>query len=75
MQQDGQIMYMLGRHLGLGLQLGVFGALDDLSRVSTSFRWWSEQELREVCERMGLKTWHCQRNLFFILFSVTKPSA
>jgi len=55
-------------------QLGVFGALDRFGGATANFRWWSEQELREICERVGLRSWQCNRKLSFILFKVTKPS-
>ena len=52
------------------LQLGIFEPLD---RPGGPYRMWSEDELREICSRMGLVNWRRDRRLRFILFSVTKP--
>lgn len=52
------------------MQLGLFGAVD---ASPGPYRWWNEQELREICGRMGLKMWTRHRRLRFIMFSVTKP--
>ena len=37
-------------------------------------KFWTEQELREICIRMGLKNWKQKRTLRFIMFAVQKPT-
>ncbi len=54
------------------LQLGLLRPLDG---GSGPYRWWNEQELREICARMGLKFWQSTRTFRFILFTVTKPKS
>jgi len=52
-----------------------FGVFDRLDKGSGSYRWWNEGELKEICARMGLDAYKCERRLRFILFSVTKPES
>ncbi len=44
-----------------------------LEPSSRTYKWWQEQELRDVCEAVGLTNFRRARSNRFILFSVTKP--
>lgn len=43
------------------------------SSRSTPYRWWEEQELRDLTASMGLQNFQRHRRNRFILFAVTKP--
>lgn len=55
------------------MQIGAFNAFDE--GQSSAYKFWNEQELKEICTRMGLKGWQQRRNLRFIMFAVQKPSS
>jgi hypothetical protein len=38
-----------------------------------AYKWWQEQELRDLCDSVGLVDFRRARSNRFILFSVTKP--
>jgi SAM-dependent methyltransferase len=61
----------LGQLLGSDEMLQPFKQFD-LTRVS-SYRWWSEPELRDLFQSVGLQNFQCQRSFRFILWRVTKP--
>ena len=54
------------------LQLGLLRRLDG---DQGPYRWWNEQELKEICARMGLRFWQSKRTFRFIFFTVAKPLA
>lgn len=45
------------------------------SSRSLPYRWWEEQELRDLTASMGLQNFQRHRRNRFILFSVTKPES
>jgi len=65
--------------LGFTAPLGeVFG--DDLvkplrgfERPPNAMRWWNEDELRDLCETVGLQNFTRERDFRFIIFSAQKP--
>lgn len=59
--------------LGLAVQIGAFNVLDNSQ--NSAYKFWNEQELKELCTRMGLKGWQQKRNLRFIMFCVQKPES
>lgn len=50
-------------------------ALQLSSTRSLPYRWWEEQELRDLTASMGLQNFSRHRNNRFILFAVSKPSS
>ena len=45
------------------------------SRDSGTFRWWEEEELRDLCAAVGLQDFQRTRSNRYILFSASKPLA
>ena len=45
------------------------------SSRSLPYRWWEEQELRDLTASMGLQNFQRHRRNRFILFAVTKPES
>ena len=48
-------------------------ALAKNSPEQSSYRWWEERELRQICEAVGLTGFRRNRSNRFIMFSATKP--
>jgi len=46
----------------------------DSSMVSSQYKWWEEDELRDLCASVGLEAFVRERSWRFIMFSVRKPS-
>ncbi|GIM05522.1 hypothetical protein Vretimale_9987 [Volvox reticuliferus] len=42
--------------------------------MSSPYRWWEEQELRDLCTAVGLQDFRRERDWRFIMFAVTKPT-
>ncbi|GLI62397.1 hypothetical protein VaNZ11_005014 [Volvox africanus] len=42
--------------------------------MSTPYRWWEEQELRDLCTAVGLEDFRRERDWRFIMFAVSKPT-
>jgi ubiquinone/menaquinone biosynthesis C-methylase UbiE len=45
-----------------------------LTGAQAQFRWWEEQELRDLCSSVGLEGFTRERSWRFIMFSVRKPA-
>lgn len=41
--------------------------------TNSTYKWWEEQELRDLCEAVGLVKFQRERSMRFIMFSVQKP--
>ncbi len=62
----------LGELLGDTTVLPLAQALG--AQRSSSYRWWNEQELRDLCAMVGLVDFQRIRTRQFILLNVTKPA-
>ncbi len=45
----------------------------DKALVSSTYRWWEEEELRDLCASVGLQGFRRHRSFRFILFTAAKP--
>ncbi|GLC56003.1 hypothetical protein PLESTB_001054000 [Pleodorina starrii] len=43
--------------------------------AAAPYRWWEEQELRDLCAAVGLQDFRRERTWRFIMFAVTKPGS
>lgn len=62
----------------LGQALGndsIFRPLDSIDQalVSRQYKWWQEEELRDLCSSVGLEGFERERDWRFILFKASKP--
>lgn len=51
----------------------VMHPLMQLEPSPQAYKWWQEQELRDLCDSVGLVDFRRARSNRFILFSVAKP--
>jgi len=47
--------------------------LEPFQGRTTAYRWWEEEELRDICRAVGLEGFERNRDQRFIMFSVRKP--
>ena len=48
--------------------------LKGLEPSPRAYKWWEEDELRDLCTAVGLQAFTCRRSNRFIMFSATKPN-
>ena len=64
----------IGQLLGNDKLVAPLKRLDPTTQlVSAQYKWWSEDELRDLFASVGLRSFRRQRNFRFILWSVRKP--
>ena len=58
---------------GIGMNVRAVLMLQMSAPASAPYRWWEEQELRDLTASMGLQNFQRHRQNRFIMFAVSKP--